>query len=125
MGENCFSRSRDHCAANWCTNFNCSLGFYLPGCAAPLYVSLRSGFVVLTTKPGDPRQGFIQPVVRSFAPLTPKGASKMLRATGHARMVSYIRVRVWGWVRVRVLSYGFGVRGREVRSRDCALASDS
>ena len=28
----------------------------LPGCAAPLYVSLRSE-VVLTTKPGDPRQG--------------------------------------------------------------------
>ena len=30
----------------------------LPGCAAPLYVSLRSeGNVVdLTTKPGDPRQ---------------------------------------------------------------------
>ena len=27
----------------------------LPGCAAPLYVSLRSGNV-LTTKPGDPRQ---------------------------------------------------------------------
>ena len=21
-----FSRSRDQCAANWCTNFNCSLG---------------------------------------------------------------------------------------------------
>ena len=27
---------------------------------------------------------FIQPVVRSFASLSPKGASKMLRATGHA-----------------------------------------
>ena len=24
------------------------------------------------------------------------------------------------WVRVRVLGYGFGVRGREVKSRDCA-----
>ena len=50
-----------------------------------------------------------------------------------------VRVRVWGWVRVmvefgtsafrgwvrvRVLSYGFGVRGRKVKSRDCALASD-
>ena len=21
-----FSGSRDHCAANWCTNYNCSLG---------------------------------------------------------------------------------------------------
>ena len=30
-----------------------------------------------------------------------------------------------GWVRVRVLGYGFGVRGRTVKSRDCALASDS
>ena len=29
-----------------------------------------------------------------------------------------------GWVRVRVLGYSFGVRGRKVNSRDCALASD-
>ena len=32
-----------------------------------------------------------------------------------------------GWVRVtrvRVLGYGFGVRDRKVKSRDCALASD-
>ena len=29
-----------------------------------------------------------------------------------------------GWVRVRVLGYGSGVRGRKVKSRDCALASD-
>ena len=29
-----------------------------------------------------------------------------------------------GWIRVRVLGYGFGVRGRKVKSRDCALASD-
>ena len=29
-----------------------------------------------------------------------------------------------GWVRVRVLGYGFGVRGKKVKSRDCALASD-
>ena len=29
-----------------------------------------------------------------------------------------------GWARVRVLGYGFGVRGRKVKSRDCALASD-
>ena len=51
-----------------------------------------------------------------------------------------VRVSVWGWVRVmvefgtssafrawvkvRVLGYGFGVRGRKVKSRDCALASD-
>ena len=53
-----------------------------------------------------------------------------------------VRVRVWGWVRVmvesgtssafrewvrvraRVLGYGFGVRGKKVKSRDCALASD-
>ena len=51
-----------------------------------------------------------------------------------------VRVRVWGWVRVmvefgassafrgwvrvRVLGFGFGVRGRKVKSRDCALASD-
>ena len=27
-------------------------------------------------------------------------------------------------VRVRVLDYGFGVRGKKVKSRDCALASD-
>ena len=29
-----------------------------------------------------------------------------------------------GFFRVRVLGYGFGVRGRKVKSRDCALASD-
>ena len=29
-----------------------------------------------------------------------------------------------GWVRVRVFGYGFGGRGRKVKSRDCALASD-
>ena len=29
-----------------------------------------------------------------------------------------------GWVRVRVMGYGSGVRGRKVKSRDCALASD-
>ena len=29
-----------------------------------------------------------------------------------------------GWVRVGVLGYGSGVRGRKVKSRDCALASD-
>ena len=29
-----------------------------------------------------------------------------------------------GWVRVKVLGYGSGVRGRKVKSRDCALASD-
>ena len=28
------------------------------------------------------------------------------------------------WVRVRGYGYGFGVRGRKVKSRDCALASD-
>ena len=29
-----------------------------------------------------------------------------------------------GWVKVRVLGYGFGVSSRKVKSRDCALASD-
>ena len=29
-----------------------------------------------------------------------------------------------GWVRIKVLGYGFGVRGKKVKSRDCALASD-
>ena len=29
-----------------------------------------------------------------------------------------------GWVRVRVLDYGSGVRGIKVKSRDCALVSD-
>ena len=29
-----------------------------------------------------------------------------------------------GWVRVRVLGYGFGVRGRKVKSCDRALASE-
>ena len=50
-----------------------------------------------------------------------------------------VRVRVWGWVRVMVefgtsstfrgwvrvwvLGYGSGVRGKKVKSRECALAS--
>ena len=29
-----------------------------------------------------------------------------------------------GWVRVKILGYGSRVRGRKVKSRDCALASD-
>ena len=29
-----------------------------------------------------------------------------------------------GWVRVRVFGYGFGVREKNVKSRDYALASD-
>ena len=29
-----------------------------------------------------------------------------------------------GWVRVGVLSHGFGVRGKKLKSRDCAPASD-
>ena len=71
----------DQCAANWCANFNCSLGF---GDGLGLWLSLRHlllsedrlglGFwvtglrgsflrfpgppIVLTTKPGVPRQGF-------------------------------------------------------------------
>ena len=32
--------------------------------------------------------------------------------------------REWVRVRNRGLVYGFGVRGRKVKSRDCALASD-
>ena len=36
-----------------------------------------------------------------------------------------VMVEFGGWVRVRLLAYGFGVRGRKVKSRDCALASDS
>ena len=49
-----------------------------------------------------------------------------------------IRVKIWPWVRVmieygtffvfrewvKVLGYGFGVRAKKVKSRDCALASD-
>ena len=29
-----------------------------------------------------------------------------------------------GWARVWVLGYGSGVRGKKVKSRDCALVSD-
>ena len=53
-------------------------------------------------------------------------------------LVRVTRVRVWGrvWVMVefgassafrgwvRVLGFGFGVRGKKVKSSDCALASD-
>ena len=63
--------SRDQRAANWCTNFNCSLGL---------------GF-------GD---GLGLSVMVEFG--------------------TYSTFRGW----VRVLGYGFGVRGRKVKSRDCA-----
>ena len=76
-----FSRSRDQCAANWCTNFNCSLGL---------------GF-------GDGFWGWV-----FFRVMVEFGTSSAFR----------------GWVRVWVLGHGVGVRGRKVKSRDCALASD-
>ena len=38
-----FSRSRDQCAANWCTNFNCSLGLGLPDVVWPAARSARRG----------------------------------------------------------------------------------
>ena len=64
-----FSRSRDQCAANWCTNFNCSLGL-----GDLLGLWLNSGHLLLS---GDGLGlGFC------------------------------------------ILGYGFGVRGREVKSRD-------
>ena len=34
-------------------------------------------------------------------------------------MVEFRTSAFRGWVRVRVLGYGFGVRGRKVKSRDC------
>ena len=77
MGNTVFSRSRDQCAANWCTCFNCSLGLWF----------------------GDP--GWVRVLIEF-------GTSPAFR----------------GWGRVRVLGYGFGVMGRKVKSRDCALASD-
>ena len=54
------------------------------------------------------------------------------RAHVHARLTGLTRVMVEfgissafrGCVRVWVLGYGFGVRGKKVKSRDCALASD-
>ena len=40
-----FSRSRDQCAANWCTNFNCSLGL---GFGDGLGLWLSSGHLLLS-----------------------------------------------------------------------------
>ena len=40
-----FSRSRDQCAANWCTNFNCSLGL---GFGDRLGLWLSSGNLLLS-----------------------------------------------------------------------------
>ena len=72
-----FPRSRDQCAANWCTSFDCSLGL---GFGDRLGLWLSSGHLLLS-------------------------------GNGLGLLV-------------RVLGYGFGVRGRKVKSRDCALASD-
>ena len=49
-----------------------------------------------------------------------------IRAWGWVRvMVEFgTSSAIRGWVRVRVLGYGFGVKGRKVKSRDCTLASD-
>ena len=40
-----FLRSRDQCASNWCTNFNCSLGL---GFGDGLGLWLRSGHLLLS-----------------------------------------------------------------------------
>ena len=40
-----FSRSRDQCTANWCTNFNCSLGL---GFKDGLGLWLSSGHLLLS-----------------------------------------------------------------------------
>ena len=47
IGEKLFSRSRDQCAANWCTNFNCSLGLCL-GFGDGLGLWLSSGHLLLS-----------------------------------------------------------------------------
>ena len=45
MPKTVFSRSRDQCAANWCTNFNCSLGL---GFGDGLGLWLSSGHLLLS-----------------------------------------------------------------------------
>ena len=59
--------------------------------------------------------------------------ARTLNARYWVRVCGWVKVMVefgtssasWGGViRLRVLSYGFGVRSRKVKSRDCALASD-
>ena len=59
-----FSRSRDQCAANWCTNFNCSLGL---GFWDGLGLWLSSGHLrlLLIHSPARSRDF-------TFLPLTPK-----------------------------------------------------
>ena len=51
-----------------------------------------------------------------------------VRVMGWVSMVSMVEFGTSsafrGWDRVRVLGYGFGGRGRKVKSRDCALACD-
>ena len=45
IGEKLFSRSRDQCAANWCTNFNSLLGL---GFGDRLGLWLSSGHLLLS-----------------------------------------------------------------------------
>ena len=37
---------------------------------------------------------------------------------GARTLIARLRVRVWGWVSVRVLGYSFGVRAKKVKSRE-------
>ena len=59
--------------------------FFLRARSSTMKIEIRAGRLPVCHRP---RGATIQPVVRSFASLTlGKGASKMLRATGNARMV--------------------------------------
>ena len=85
-----FSRSRDHCAAKWCTNLNCSLGL----------------------------------VVRVWGWVSPNQVLTHVARAAAKRFGKSSAFKGWVGVRVLPLGYGFGVRSRKVKSRDCALASD-
>ena len=89
--KNVISRSSDQYAANLCTNFNCSLGLGfgdglgLRPCYGPLFLSRRA-----RRKKGTMTWAQLGPMVKF-------GTSSAFR----------------GWVRVRVLGYGFGVKGKK------------
>ena len=125
----------DQCAANWCTNFNCSLGF---GDGLGLWLSLRHlllsedrlglGFwvtglrgsflrfppIVLTTKPGVPRQGF---GLWFWSEVDGRRTSTSVKTLCSRSRCGAREALTVGYQPTRV-------RGRKVKSRDCALASD-
>ena len=68
---------------------------------------------------------FVLPLLPLIAAKSQKRQRHSAGKAGEPPKLNFeLRISLYRWVWVRVLGYGFGVRGRKVKSRDCALASD-